>query len=101
MKEFTDQQVLDLIKLKYGKQVGSANNISYVSNKILGKVFGVSGSKIRQLYMSYFEKIKRKEQSLMERLQHSARQVPRQRYGFRFLRDHHIKWLTSSETLRK
>ena len=62
-----------MIKLKFGKLVANANHISYVSNNVLGKIFGISGSKVRQLYKSYFDKIRRKDQSLLERLQQSAR----------------------------
>ena len=50
-----------MIKLKFGKLVVYANHMSYVSNKVLGKIFGVSSSKIRSLYMGYFDKIKRKD----------------------------------------
>ena len=44
MKEFTDQQVQDIIKLKFGGLVTSANHTSYISNKILGKLYRVSGT---------------------------------------------------------
>ena len=47
MKEFTDQQIEDIIKLKFGKIVTSANNATYISNRILGKLYGVSSTKIR------------------------------------------------------
>ena len=79
-----------MIKLKFGKLVANANQMSYVSNNVLGKIFGVSGSKIRSLYMGYFDKIKRKDQPLLAQLQQSARQIPRQRYGYRFLKAYHI-----------
>ena len=42
MKLFTEQQVDDLIKLKFGELVTTAVNTSYVSNWRLGKIFGVS-----------------------------------------------------------
>ena len=54
MKEFTNQQIEDIIKLKFGKMVTSANNTTYISNRVLGKLYGVSGSKIRQLYLTHF-----------------------------------------------
>ena len=69
MKEYTDQQIQDIIKLKFGKMVTSANHTSYISNRILGKLYGVSGSKVRRLYMDYFAAANKKEQSLMQRLQ--------------------------------
>lgn len=46
MKLFTEQQVDDLIKIKFGKLVTSNNHTSYTSNKIIGKLFGVSGSQL-------------------------------------------------------
>ena len=61
MKLFTDQQVDDLIKLKFGQLVTNVNHKSYISNRILGKVFGVSGSKVRQLYLDRFEAMKAKD----------------------------------------
>ena len=54
MKEFTNQQIEDIIKLKFGKMVTSANNTTYISNRVLGKLYGVSGSKIQQLYLTHF-----------------------------------------------
>ena len=47
----------DLIKLKFGKLVDEPGCTSYVSNPVLGKVFGVSASQIRRLYLSRFEDI--------------------------------------------
>ena len=46
MKQFTNEQVDDIIKLKFGSLVVAENSKSYVSNKILGKLFKVSGTKI-------------------------------------------------------
>ena len=46
-KAFTEQQVDDIIKLKFGAIVTDADRPSYVSNRVLGQVFGVSGNKIR------------------------------------------------------
>ena len=47
MKTFTEQQIDDIIKLKFGKLVTTPKFTSYVSNKVLGQLFGVSGSQIR------------------------------------------------------
>ena len=44
MKYFTEQQVTDLIKLKFGQVVEEPGHLSYVPNRVLGKIFGVSGS---------------------------------------------------------
>ena len=57
-KKFTEEQVDDLIKLKFGQLVTSADNIQYVSNAKLGKIFGVSATRIRELYMDRFQSIK-------------------------------------------
>ena len=42
----------DIIKLKFGKLVTSLNHTSYISNRILGKLFKVSGTQIRRLYLA-------------------------------------------------
>ena len=55
VKQFTEQQVDDLIKLKFGRLVTSAKNVQYVSNATLGKIFGISASKVRQLYANRFK----------------------------------------------
>ena len=39
MKQFTEQKIDLIIKLKWGKMVSSANNRAYVSNKVLGQLF--------------------------------------------------------------
>ena len=57
VKEITEQQVDDLIKLKFGRLVTSKRNIQYASNAVLGRIFGVSASKIRELYMARFRAI--------------------------------------------
>ena len=61
MKEFTTNQVDDMIRLKFGQLVSSQFNRSYISNRVLGKIFGVSGSQIRRLYLARFEAIKTKD----------------------------------------
>ena len=47
MKHFTEQQVQDIVKLKFGGLVDDHMRTQYASNKLLGQIFGVSGSKIR------------------------------------------------------
>ena len=37
----------------------------------------------------------------MERLQKAQTETPRKNFGIRFLKPHQIKWMTSSETLKK
>jgi hypothetical protein len=43
MKVFTEEQVDDILKLKFGAVVTSYPSTSYISNHVLGKIFGVSG----------------------------------------------------------
>ena len=56
MKEITEAVVDDILKLKYGKVVADANHTAYATNATLGKVFGMSSSKIQRLYAKRFEK---------------------------------------------
>ena len=58
MKEFSERQVDDIIKLKFGQLVTEPGHTSFVSNAVLGKLFKVSGAKVRQLYLARFEKIR-------------------------------------------
>ena len=54
VKHFTESQVDDVIKLKFGRLVSNANRTQYASNALLGKIFGCSAFKVRQLYMQRF-----------------------------------------------
>ena len=60
VKKLSDTQVDDIIKLKFGRLVTSADHKQYASNATLGKIFGVSASKIRQLYMAKFKAVEEK-----------------------------------------
>ena len=51
-------QVNNMLKLKYGRLVSEANHTTYVSNATLGKVFGCSGSKVRQLCLRRFKMVR-------------------------------------------
>lgn len=44
MKHFSEQQVDDIIKLKFGSLVTEHGHKSYICNKILGKLFKISGT---------------------------------------------------------
>ena len=57
VKKLTGAQVDDLIKLRYGRLVTSADHTAYVSNDALGKIFGISGSQVRRIYMARFQSI--------------------------------------------
>ena len=43
MKIFSEQQIDDIIKLKFGKLVTEVGHTSYVGNQHLAKLFKVSG----------------------------------------------------------
>ena len=101
MKEYNEQQVGDMIKLKFGKDVEDPFHQSYVSNRVLGKLFGCSGSKVRQLYLAHFAKIRARKQPFLNRLRSHGPIVERARHGHRFVKPHEIAWLTCSNTLRR
>ena len=42
MKEFTDKIIDDIIKIKFGRLVSEPGHPAFVSNQVLGKIFGVS-----------------------------------------------------------
>ena len=77
MKEFSEQQVDDIIKLKFGKLVSEPGHKQYASNQVLGQIFGVSSSKIRELYLARFQKAKDQDLSLLEKLRRLAQKQPR------------------------
>ena len=66
MKHFTEQQVDDLIKLKWGRLVDSPHQYAYATDATLGKIFGVSGSQIRRLYTRRFEAEKERQRPLIK-----------------------------------
>ena len=78
VKHFSKQQVDDLIKLKFGRLVTSANRVQYASNATLGKIFGVSASKIRELYAARFKSIADKQLPFLQQLQLRSSRTPRQ-----------------------
>ena len=99
MKQFTEAHVDDIIKLKFGKLVSTKAPRAYISDAVLAKIYKCSPAKIRQLYMARFAKTHLKDKSLIEQLQHAREQHDRQRWGYRFLKQHEIQWLTSATTL--
>ena len=61
----TNEDVDNMILIKWGKPVSSSNNPAFVSNAVIGKIFGIDGSSVRRLYMKRFEQLK--EQGIMTR----------------------------------
>ena len=100
MKQYTEEQIDSIIKLRYGSLVTDPDHTAHVSLSKLGKIFRCSGTHIRSLYMQRFKRIREKKLPLMERLRLSMNEEPRLRFGLRFLKDHHLEWITSRETLK-
>ena len=86
VKNFTEQQINDIIKLKFGRLVDSAQHVGYASNATLGKIFGVSAGKIRELYTARFQAIEDKKQPFLQQFTKMMQRYPRKRWGLRFLR---------------
>ena len=86
IKKLTDSQVDDLIKLKYGMLVTSADHTAYVSNAALGKIFGISGSQVRRLYIARFQSIADQQLPLLLQFTKQMERHRRKRWGLKFLR---------------
>ena len=65
MKNFSEEQVDAIIKLKFGKLVDEPGHRQYVSNAVLGKIFKCSATHIYRQYTNRFNKIKRKDMPLL------------------------------------
>ena len=100
MKEITAEQVDDIIRLRYLGLVNSANHTAYATYNKLGKVFGISGSRIYHLIKTRFEEKHQEQLPFVQRLRLMRQKHERQRWGYRFLKTHEIEWITSSSTLR-
>ena len=55
LHEFPLENVDQIIRMKYLKMVDSKDNVSYVSNKILGQIFGTSRTTINTLITNRIE----------------------------------------------
>ena len=55
MKKLTETQVDDLLKLRFGKLVTEPGHTAYVSNAVLGKIFGIPTSIVARLQRVRFE----------------------------------------------
>ena len=66
MKLFSDQQVDDMVKLRFGKDVKDPGQPTLTTYKAIGKVFGISSCQARKLILSQFEKASRKKLPLVE-----------------------------------
>ena len=86
VKKLTDSQVDDMIKLKYGRLVTSADHTAYLSNAALGKIFGISGSQVRRLYIARFQSIADQQLPLLLQFTKQMERHRRKRWGLKFLR---------------
>ena len=68
---------------------------------MLGKIFGVSGSKVRQLYQQRFQAIKDKELPFLQQFEKQMQRYKRKNWGLRFLKAHEKAWLVNARTLRQ
>ena len=107
MKRLTEEQVDDLLKLKFGKVVTEPGHTAYVSNAVLAKIFEVPTPTIAWLQQVRFEQHRQKNLPLMQKLKPLKKSVvPHQRFegrknfGRRFLKPHEVNWLVNAETLR-
>ena len=51
LKTITSEDVDNMILLKWGNPVESPNNPAFLSNNVIGKIYGIDGSSVRRLYM--------------------------------------------------
>ena len=86
MKEFSKAQVDDIVKLRWGKLISNPKQTAFASYKTIGKIFGVSGSKIYQLCQQRFKEVKAKALPLLERLRLPEKHEGRKNWGYRFLK---------------
>ena len=54
LRDITTDQVDEMIMIKWGKPVTNSNHTAFVSNSIIGKIYGIDGSSVRRLYLSRF-----------------------------------------------
>ena len=52
--KLTKEDIDNMILLKWGKPVTSIDNPAFLSNHIIGKIYGIDGSSVRRLYMKRF-----------------------------------------------
>ena len=49
--QFKEEEIDQMIALKWHRHVENPHYPAYVSNAVIGKVFGIDGSSVRRLYM--------------------------------------------------
>ena len=96
MKVYSDLQVDAMMNLRFGSLLTKDPKTCFLSYASLGKLFKCSGNKVRNLILARLEKMKKKDLPLLGQLNQATERAQRQRWGMRFLRPHHIDWLTSA-----
>ena len=77
MKQLSEQQVDDLLKLKFGNVVEESGHCAFVSNKILGKVFKISEHSVAYLLRVRFERHRLNNMPFKSKLQQPEKsQIP-------------------------
>ncbi len=54
LRDITSDQVDEMIKIKWGKLVTYSYHTAFVSNAVIGKIYGIDGSSVRRLYKQRF-----------------------------------------------
>ena len=103
MKQLSEERIDDLLKLKFGKLVTDPGNNAFVSNKTLSKIFRISEHRITYIIRKRFEMNKQKNLPFVKKLGKPDKGIipyqnfkGRQRFGIKFLKKHHIEWITDS-----
>ena len=99
MKHFTEEHVEAMIKLRYGALVEEYDAPSHVPFWKLGKIFKCSGGLVRRLIQTRFKTILRSKLPLIEQMKQTREANERERYGYRFLKEHEVRWMTDKKTL--
>ena len=90
-----------MIKLKWGRLVTEPINPAFLSNSVIGKLYKIDGSSVRRLYLKRFQQLRVADPQEVNRSSVSDRPPARQRYGYRFLSQEHIDFLTDQQTLTR
>ena len=85
--------------MKYLRLVDSKDNIAYVSNSILGKIFGTSKTTIEKLMSIRMKQIYEvRNQKFVHTREKKVNKKPK-RLNFSDIKDRHIDWLINDSTL--
>lgn len=101
VKQISQEEVDQMIILKWHRLVESPDHLSFVPYATIGKVYGISGTSVRQLVLQRFKQMA-SERMLTRKQKLRQQQLPvRKRYGLRFLTAEHVDFLKAPETLQQ